>query len=431
MSVQPFKIDVAQDVLDDLQKRLKRTRWPDQVEGAEWSYGTNLDYMKDLIGYWQNGFDWRKQEAELNRFAHFTAEIDGLNIHFIHQRGMGPNPTPLLLLHGWPDSFYRYSKLIPMLTDPASYGGDAADSFDVIVPSLPGFGFSDRPTQRGGADMVGILIKLMTDVLGYERFGVHGGDTGSPLTKQIAQQRPDLVSAIHLSDIGYDVVYALDRSSLSEAEQKYVQAYEQWSYAEGAYVMIHGTKPQSLAYALTDSPAGLAGWIIEHFQKWSDNTGNPDQSFSKDELLTNLMIYWATETINSSMRLYYEGMNASWDDSGNGEWGEESSSGNTDWSTGGEEASAETGAESGEWGRSEGDSSGWGAPVDPSTGVPAGVALFPRDIPLDNPPPRELGERLLNIKRWTVMSRGGHFAALEAPDLLTEDIRAFFRDYRG
>ncbi len=425
MTVKPFTIDVPQAVLDDLQKRLKRTRFSDQVEGAGWSYGTNLDYMKALIGYWQNGFDWRAQEASLNKFAQFTTEIDGMNIHFIHERGKGPNPTPLLLIHGWPDSFYRYHKLIPALTDPASYGGDAANSFDVIVPSTPGFGFSDRPLQRGGVDNVSVLAKLMTDVLGYSRFAIHGGDTGSPLAKQIAQQFQDHVIAIHLSDIGYDVNLMLDGLELSPAEQEYKQAYDQWSYAEGAYVMIQGTKPQSLAYALNDSPAGLAGWILEHFQKWSDNDGDLDESFTKDEMLTNLTIYWTTQTFNSSIRLYYDGMNASWDDSGEGGWGE--SDGGSDWGASSEEGSDGAG---GEWGSAGADSGGWGVPADPKAGVPVGVAVFPKDIPSDNPPPRELGERFLNIQHWTVMPRGGHFAALEDPDLLIDDIRTFFSDHR-
>jgi pimeloyl-ACP methyl ester carboxylesterase len=381
LTVQPFTIDVPQTVLDDLQKRLKRTRWPDQVEGAGWDYGTNLDYMKELVTYWQNGYDWRAQEAELNKFSQFTTEIDGINIHFIHERGKGQNPMPLLLLHGWPDSFYRYSKLIPMLTDPASYGGDEADSFDVIVPSFPNFGFSEHITQPGWylEKSTGLFHKLMTDVLGYKRYVAHGGDGGSPLAQSLAIEYTESVSAIHLTDIGYHNQLNAETPNLSAAEQKQVEE-SQWSgMQESAYVMIQGTKPQSLAYALNDSPAALAAWIIEKFMTWSDNNGDIEQSFTKDELLTNVMIYWVTETINPSMRGYYEGFQGK---------------GVQPW-----------------------------AKVD----IPVGLALFPKD----HPPLRETAERAFNIQRWTEMPGGGHFAALEVPELLAEDLRAFFQNYRG
>lgn len=403
MTVQPFTIDVPQVTLDDLQDRLARVRWPDQVEGAGWDYGTNLDYLKELAAYWQTGFDWRAQEAQLNQFAQFRAEIDGVGIHFIHERGKGPNPMPLLLLHGWPDSFYRMYKIIPMLTDPARFGGDPADSFDVVVPSLTGFGFSDRSRQRGMGRDVELLPRLMTEILGYQRFVAHGGDTGSPLAQFIALAQPQAVPGIHLTDVGWNAPLTKETPNLSEAEQAYVAALDQWMANEGAYVMIQGTKPQTLAYGLNDSPVALAGWIVEKFRTWSDCNGEVERRFSKDELLTNIMIYWATETINSSMRWYYEGMHAEWEEAPQGE-------------------------ESSQWAHSDAgdtDSSQW-AHSDPSSGVPVGLALFPKD----NPPPRETAERTLNVQRWTEMPRGGHFAALEEPELLAEDMRTFFRQFR-
>lgn len=382
MNAQPYTIDVPQAVLDDLQKRLKRTRWADAVEGDGWDYGTNLDYLKELVAYWQNGFDWRRQEAALNQFAHYRAEIDGVGVHFIHEKGKGPNPTPILLLHGWPDSFYRFYKIIPMLTDPASYGGDASQSFDVIVPSLTGFGFTDRPTQRGSgmAYMDNLLFKLMTDVLGYRQFGVHGGDTGSPQAQYMAIHHPEAVTGVHLMDIGYHATTGVDPSRLTKEEQDYFQMLEQAGYSGGAYAIVHGFKPQSLAYGLNDSPAGLAAWIIEKYQAWSDlgESGDLESAYTKDELLTNLTIYWVTQTINSSIRNYYEGFHQS-------------------------EIS-----------------------YDDYVKTPVGVIVFPANLP----PPRVLAERTLNVKRFTEAPRGGHFAALETPEILVDDIRAFFGELR-
>lgn len=377
MAPKPFTIDVPQQTLEDLQQRLARIRWPDEVDGAGWDYGTNLAFLQELTTYWREQYDWRAAEAQLNEFSHFRAEVDGFGIHFIHQRSSAPNSRPLLLLHGWPDSFYRYSKVIPQLTD----------SFDIVVPSLPGFGFSDKPTTRAGVDTVALLAKLMTEVLGYRSFAVHGGDTGSPLAKELAARYPDAVSALHLTDIGWDALFAFDPATLSPLEQQYLEIEDASSKQEGAYVTIQGTKPQTLAYGLTDSPVGMAAWIVEKFSTWSDCNGDIERSFTKDELLTNIMIYWVTETFNSSIRWYYFG-------SGDEAW--------TDTS----------------------ESSDWGANARPS--APAAVALFPHDLPKGALPPRELGERVLNVVRWTEMPRGGHFAALEEPELLVGDIRAFF-----
>ena len=380
MAVQSFQVTVPQRVLDDLRERLGRTRWPDEVQGAGWDYGTNVEYLKTLAAHWRNQFDWRAQEATLNRFAQYRADIHGFGIHFIHERGKGPKPLPIIITHGWPSSFFQMFKIIPLLTDPARHGGDPADSFDVIVPSLPGFGFSDRPHERGmtltrTAELWG---RLMTEVLGYRRFAAAGGDLGGGVTRYLALAHPDLVVGIHLTDVGYPLGPA--PSDLSEAETQYLSAVQQWRMREGAYAMLQSTKPQTLASALNDSPVGLAAWIVEKFRSWSDCDGDVERRFSKDELLTNIMIYWVTETINSSVRMYYE-----------------------------------IGRQS--------------PPVKPGQriDVPAGVAIFPKELVL---PPRAWAERSLRVKRWTEMPRGGHFAAMEEPELLVEDTRAFFRPFR-
>ena len=385
MRVESFTINVAQSNLDDLRKRLSHTRWTDEVEGAGWDYGTNLQYMKELTNYWQHQYDWRKQEEELNTFAQFKAEIDGVKIHFIHERGKGPNPTPIILLHGWPDSFYRMHKIIPLLTDPASYGGDPADSFDVIVPSLPVFGFSDRPRERGATSIrtAELLAQLMTDVLGYKRFAAAGGDIGSRVTRLLALAHPESLVGIHLTDVGFprEIAFPPELSNPSAAEQQFLGSVQGWFMQESGYIMIQSTKPQTLAYGLNDSPVGLASWIVEKFRAWSDCGGDIEQRFSKDELLNNIMIYWVTETISSSARLYYEDSHAA-PQLKQGQYIE----------------------------------------------VPAGVATFPKDLTL---PPRELGERFLRVERWTEMPRGGHFAALEEPELLVDDMRAFFHDLKA
>jgi len=382
MSVQPFTISIAHRILDDVQERLARTRWPDEVDGAGWDYGTNLTYLKTLVDYWQHHFDWQAQEATLNHFAQFRAQIDGFGVHFIHERGKGPNPLPIIITHGWPDSFYRMHKIIPRLSDPASFGGDPLDSFDVVVPSLPGYGFSDRPHQRGMTPKrtAELWAQLMRDMLGYRRFAAAGGDIGSGVTRLLALTHPDLLIGIHLTDVGLPT-FTPDPSELTFAEKQYLDTVQQWRMQESAYAMMHATKPQTLAYGLNDSPVGLAGWMVEKFRAWSDCQGDVETRFSKDELLTNIMIYWVSETINSSMRMYYE-------------------IGHTP------------------------------PPLKPGqhVEVPAGVAIFPKDIGI---PPREWAERTLRVHRWTEMPRGGHFAALEEPELLVEDLRTFFCPFRS
>ncbi|HET7036710.1 MAG TPA: epoxide hydrolase [Thermomicrobiaceae bacterium] len=376
--IEPITIRVPQPTLDDLRDRLARVRWPDEVEGAGWDYGANLGFLKGLVAYWQDEFDWRAQEALLNRFAHFRAQIDGFGIHFIHERGQGPDPLPIIITHGWPSSFCQMLKLIPLLTDPARHGGDPSDSFDIVVPSLPGFGFSDRPREPGmtGQRIAELWARLMTEALGYRRFAAAGGDLGSGVTRRLALACSDRVIGIHLTDVGYPTA---DRPDFTDAERRYLRDVQEWSAREGAYAQLQATRPQTLAYGLNDSPVGLAAWIVEKFRAWSDCDGDVEQRFSKDELLTNITLYWATETINSSIRMYYEGRQ--------------------------------------------------GPPLEPDQriDVPAGVAIFPKELTL---PPREWAQRSLRVQRWREMPRGGHFAAQEEPELLAAELRAFFRPLR-
>lgn len=382
MAVEKFHIQVEEKVLNDLRAKLGQVRWPDQMDGAEWEQGTELSYLQSLVAYWRDSFNWRQQEAELNRLAHFRSEVDGLSIHFIHERGVGPSPLPIILTHGWPDSFTRYQKIIPLLTDPVSHGGDPMDSFDVIVPSIPGFGFSSRPNLRGvnSFQVAELWAKLMTKELGYPRFAAAGGDIGSGVTRYLAAAHPELLVGIHLTDIGIlrDLLAPSGRTDLTEGELRYRSIATEWIAREGAYMSLQSTKPQTLAYGLSDSPVGLAGWIVEKFRTWSDCGGNLGRSFTKDELLTNIMIYWLTGTIGSSTRMYYENSHT--------------------------------------------------LPPLGHIDVPTGIALFPADILL---PPQESAERRLNIARWTTMPRGGHFAAMEEPELLADEIRAFFRPLRS
>jgi len=388
IEITPFTINVAPGLLSDLQDRLRNTRWLQQRDDADWDEGTNLDYLKELVDYWQHSFDWRVQEARLNQFAHFKTEVNGTGIHYLHERGKGPNPFPLLLTHGYPDSFYRFAKLIPMLTDPESFGGRAEDAFDVVVPDLPGYGFSDKPTKSGTIFRVGDLwSSLMTETLGYGRFGAHGGDWGSTVTEQLARDHADVVAAIHLTDVPFGHIFQKPDDP-SSAEKKFFAENEKWMQKEGAYALIQSTKPQSLAPGLNDSPVGLAAWMVEKFEAWSDCGGRIESRFSKDEILTHIMIYWATESIGTSFLPYYDYANASavtWIAQGIKKWAG-------------------------------------------SSQVPAAFALFPEDI---SQPPREWAERFFNVQRWTEMPRGGHFAAMEEPALLAADLREWFRPFRN
>lgn len=386
MNVQPFKVHIPEATLQDLRERLAHTRWPDEIPNTGWEYGTNLAYLKDLVQYWQTQFDWRAQEKMINQFAHFRADFDGFNIHFIHELGKGPDPLPIIITHGWPSSFLEMLKIIPLLTDPENHGGKAEDSFDVIVPSLPGYGFSDRPTKPGMtiSQIANIWAHLMTDVLRYGRFAAQGGDHGASVTEQLAISHGDLLSGIHLNMVPARHVFERPPTEeLSQSEKDYLQQLELWLQEEGGYAMIQGTKPQTLAYALNDSPTGLAAWIVEKFRSWSDCDGSLEKCFTKDELLTNITLYWVTETINAASRLYYEAAH------------------DYDYTY---------------------------PKHHRRTDVGTAFAIFPKDILTA---PRQWAERWFNVMRWTDMPRGGHFAAMEEPKLLAKDIITFFRPLRS
>ena len=383
MDVKPFTIAVEESVLEDLRQRLTDTRWPDEIPNTGWDYGSNLAYIKELVEYWRTEFDWRAQEAKLNEFNHYKSEVDGLDIHFIHEKGKGPNPIPLIITHGWPSCFFEMTKIIPLLTDPSSYGGDPLDSFDVGAPSLPGFGVSDHAKERGMAvqRVAGIWNKLMTHNLGYSKFAAQGGDIGSGVTACLGFSHSDSLHGIHLTSITRPTPYLGPGSRpVTEAEQALITQRDKWFDDEGGYNHIQGTKPQTLAYGLNDSPAGLASWIVEKYRTWSDCGGDVEKSYTKDELLTIVTIYWVTQTISSSTRMYFENQKNL-----------------------------------------------WVMEQDQKVPAPAGMAMFPQEI---SKPPREWGERSYDVRRWTEMTQGGHFAALEEPQLLAEDVRAFFRDFR-
>jgi len=383
MAVTPFKIEVSDAALEDLKERLDRTRWPDEIPGSGWDYGSNLDYIKELVEYWRTKFDWRAQEKLINSFSHFKTDVDGLGIHFIHEKGKGPNPMPLVITHGWPGTFYEMHKVIPMLSDPASYGGDPADAFDVVAPSMPGYGFSDA-SSKPGLDIFAIgdmWAKLMSENLGYSRFAAQGGDWGARVTAKLGLSHGDKVIGIHTTSTASPTPYLGPGSrELSEAEKGMLQQREQWLADEGGYSHIQSTKPQTLSYGLNDSPAGLAAWIVEKYRRWSDCNGDVESRFTKNELLTTVTIYWVTQSINSSTKLYYEAF-----------------------------------------------SKAWNLAKDEKISVPVGVAAFPSE---NTVPLREWSDRGYNVQHWTDMPAGGHFAALEEPVRLVEDIRKFFRGLR-
>jgi pimeloyl-ACP methyl ester carboxylesterase len=339
--------------------------------------------MQELIAYWRTTFDWRTQEQAINTFANFRAEIDGVGIHFIHERGKGSNPIPLILTHGWPSSFAEMLKIIPMLTDPKHYGVDPADSFDVIVPSIPGFGFSDRPLQRGmtRSRVANLWVRLMEE-LGYPRFAAHANDIGAVITCYIARDYPEHLLGYHtLMPHFPSPSFGTGTSTMSDAERRFAACNEQWEREEGGYNLIQETKPQTLAYGLNDSPAGLAAWIIEKWRSWGAIDGHIERSFTMDELLTNVTIYWVTQTANSSSRSYYERAR---------------------------------------------DQRRFG--LNPHIAVPTGVALTMETV---QRAPREWVERVYtDIRHWTEFDHGGHFLATEDPALLAADIRTFFRKLR-
>jgi microsomal epoxide hydrolase len=380
----PFRLGVSDDVLDDLRRRLEHVRWPDEPpHGQPWQFGTDLAYLQELVKYWREGFDWRAQEAAFNTFPQYTAPVAGIDLHFLHVPGNGPAPLPLLLSHGWPGSVWEFHKLIPMLTDPARFGGDPADAFTVVAPSLPGFALSFRPGQRRFSvqDIGSAFVELMRDVLGYPRFAAQGGDWGSFISAYLGLTWPQHVLGIHITLLNLRG----EPPPAETAEDTEMSAFrlerDHWLREETGYSSIQGTKPQTLAYALTDSPVGLAAWIVEKFRTWSDCDGDLSRSFSMDELLTNIMLYWTTGAIGSSFWPYYSTQHE-----------------------------------------------GWPLPSGGRVEVPTAYQRFPKEIVH---PPRRLAERVFNIQRWSAAPRGGHFAALEVPELLVEDVRAFFRGLRS
>jgi pimeloyl-ACP methyl ester carboxylesterase len=382
MNIEPFRIDVGDATLADLRDRLTRTRFPDEIHGSGWGYGTELAFLRRLVAHWRDGYDWRAAEARLNGFRQFRARVGDLGIHFIHERGRGPRPFPLVITHGWPGSVAEFTKIIGPLTDPGAHGGDPADAFDVVCPSMPGYGFSDHPTAPG-MDPEGIAAlwdELMTG-LGYRRYGAQGGDWGAMVSTYLGYRHAAHVAGVHLNMvIAMPPDPANAAEGLVEAEIVALMEAQRFLLEETGYQRIQGTKPQTLAYALNDSPAGLAAWIVEKFRAWSDCGGDVESRFSLDELLTNVMLYWVPETAGSSCRLYCESMRA-----------------------------------------------GKFPPTDFRVDVPTGCAIFPREIIR---PPRRWVDRLYNVARWTAMPRGGHFAAMEEPALLVDDVRAFFRPLR-
>jgi microsomal epoxide hydrolase len=380
-SPRPFTIAVPQSSLDDLRERLARVRWPDQIPGSTWDYGTAATYLRELCTYWRDSYDWRQHEVQLNAFRQFKATIGGSDLHFIHEQGEGANPKPLLLTHGWPGSFYEYHKLIPRLTHPSRFGGSPSDAFTVVVPSMPGHGFSFTPDQpRFGLNEIADSFKtLMVDVLGYQAFYAHGHDWGAFIATRLGYAHAQSLRAIHIT------LLAIPRKPSSVAprtpeEEQFYRQLAHWLSEETGYSQIMGTRPQTLAYALTDSPVGLAAWIIEKFHRWSDNKGDIDQHFTRDVLLTNIMMYWVTGAIGSTFWPYYARLHEPWI-----------------------------------------------VPDGASVMVPTGYAEHPREILT---PPRSLAEPFYgNIQRWTRMPAGGHFPALEYPEALSADIREFFRQY--
>ena len=380
MTVTPFTPTVDPAVLEDLRARLRATRWPDALDGAGWDLGTDTEVLRSFVDTWLHDFDWARQQERLAAFGHVRVDVDGLGVHAVHERAPrrdGGEPVPVVLLHGWPSSFVQMLPVIPLLTCPEEHGGEPGDAFDVVALSLPGYGFSDRPARRG-VDVIriaDIVVRVMAE-LGHPRFAARGSDLGAGVLQQLALAHPDRLVGLHLS--GTNPYLGRVPDDLSEAEREFVARAEEWNRTEMAYAMEHSSKPQTLAHALNDSPAGLASWVLEKFRTWSDCGGDLDSVYDRADLLTNLTVYWATETIGSSMRLYHE----------------------TARST------------SAAWGRVE---------------VPTGMAMSAADM---FPTPREWVERSYAVTSWTALPRGGHFLEWEVPDLVVEDMRRFFRPLR-
>jgi microsomal epoxide hydrolase len=382
MGIRGFRVAVADDELVDLRRRLATTRWPEPIPGTGWEYGVDVGWLRDLCAHWAEGFDWRAAEAGLNAWPQLVVPVGGLDVHCVHVPGTGPDPLPLVATHGWPSTYFELYDVIGPLTDPAAHGGDPADAFHLVVPSLPGYGFSAAPTERGlgAARVADLWVELMT-ALGYERFGAHGGDWGSAVTTALGARHPDRMVGLHLTMLAPPI----DVAALTPEQQAWWDALQRYRDEEWGYVHLQRTKPQTPAVALTDSPAGLAAWILEKWWRWSDcadEHGHRDllRAFTREQLLTTVTIYWVTRTIGPSMRMYRETF---------------------------------------------GPGSRIAQP--PRIEVPTGVCLFREP----NAPPRELVEPWYDLRRYTVADRGGHFPAMEHPAALVEDLRAFFRPLRA
>ncbi len=374
--IKPFKVKISKENLQNIYSKVKNYQWHEMPDDGGWNYGTNLDYMKDFSKYWVEKFDWRKIEEKINKFKNFKSNIDGIDIHFIHEKGSGSNPKALLLNHGWPGSIIEFLHIIDQLAHPEKFGGKEEDAFSVIVPSLPGFGFSGRPSRPiGPRKMASIFNFLMTDVLGYKKYIAQGGDFGGTICTWLAYDYPKNLLGIHINIL----ITRHPDGPQTEEEKEWQERFKIEQRIEDGYRTQQATKPQTLSYAMMDSPVGVAAWIIEKMRGWSDiKNGDIESVYSKDILLSNIMIYLVTKTFNSASWIYY--------------------------------------------GRRE--EGGRSLPKkDLPLKVPTGVALFPKEY-LEWAP-RSYVERIYNIQRWTKMPKGGHFAALEQPDLLVKDIRDF------
>jgi pimeloyl-ACP methyl ester carboxylesterase len=380
----PFRVEIQRSAIDRILRRVKEFRWPDRLDGNDWRYGADWDYMKALAAYWTTSFDWRKAESNLNRYPQFLARIEGFDIHFYHVKGRGPRPTPLILTHGWPGSVFEFLEAIAPLTDPASVGGSPEDSFDVVIPSLPGFGFSSKPKGApvGPPTAARLWNKLMTDVLKYPKYGAQGGDWGNAVTVQLAREYPANLLGIHLNAAG-----AAGGTDVEQTEE-----VREWQRTSNAYRTLEldyfneqQHKPQTVAFALADNPVGAAAWMVEKFKSWSDSGNNLDQTFSKDQIITSVMLYLVTETTGTGV-WFYRG--------------------------------------------SADDRSSPGAAARGKVNVPTGFASFPKEMPPLNPP-RSVLAQSFNLVRYTKMPRAGHFACLEQPALFVDDVRSFFRGLRA
>jgi pimeloyl-ACP methyl ester carboxylesterase len=377
--INPYSIDIPLSALDDLKERLGRTRWPDELPGVGWDLGVPLEYLKGLTEYWATTYDWRSQEGALNEFDQFTTVIDNQNVHFLHVRSTEPEALPLLITHGWPGSIAEFLDIIDPLVNPVAHGGDPADAFHVIAPSIPGFGFSG-PTHETGWNTVRVAhawVELMSR-LGYERYGAQGGDTGAMVSPELGRIDPEHVVGVHVNSLlTFPSGQPDELKDLSDGDQKRLELMQRWQNEWSGYAILQSTRPQTLAYALTDSPVGQLAWIVEKFKDWTDPAAElPEDAVDCDRLLTDVSIYWLTATAGSSARLYYEGAKS---------WGQ----------------------------------------ANEHSAVPTGVAVFPMDVTI-----RPIAEREHTIVHWSEFERGGHFAAMEAPDLLVADVREFFRPLR-